>query len=148
MRYKNVLIVAGWLLGAPAAAVRVIDGDTLEIGGARVRLVGIDAPETGEPGAVEAEGGLALALHMASEILCLTSGRDRWGRAVARCWLGPEMLDLSTLLVRHGFALSDARFSAGRPAAQAAAQAEGAGLWACDAEAPPGWAALKAGTCR
>ena len=38
------LIVA--LLAPPAAAQRVVDGDTIDLNGTRWRLWGIDAPET------------------------------------------------------------------------------------------------------
>ena len=52
MRFRFVVLVATILIsgGAQAADLaglpRVVDGDTLVIGGTRVRLVGIDAPET------------------------------------------------------------------------------------------------------
>lgn len=131
---------------AAAADVRVVDGDTLAIGAVRIRLIGIDAPEAGDPGEAEAFGAMSLSLRLSSGILCLTAESDRWGRAVARCWLKPEMLDLSALMVRHGYALSDARFSPGYPVEEAAARAAGAGLWACGVEAPPSWAVRKA--CR
>ena len=34
--------------GAVAGSARVIDGDTLDVGGVRIRLHGIDAPESGQ----------------------------------------------------------------------------------------------------
>lgn len=86
------VILAGVAAPCPAAdallfeqaaawgSVRVIDGDTLVIGQARVRLVGIDAPEQGEPGGVVAEVALGVLVGLEETLWCLTSGRDRWGR--------------------------------------------------------------------
>lgn len=44
--------LSGWIVPITALAditgkPRIIDGDTIEIGGARIRLHGIDAPEAG-----------------------------------------------------------------------------------------------------
>lgn len=149
-------LVAVILAGAPApvsaadallferaaawGSVRVIDGDTLVIGEARVRLVGIDAPEEGEPGGLLAEGALGLLVGMEEVLWCVASGRDRWGRHIGRCFALPGGRDLSTAMVEEGYARSDARFSsAGRPEAEARARAARAGLWACTAEAPASW---------
>lgn len=120
-------------------AVRVIDGDTLAIGDARVRLAGIDAPEIAEPGGAVAMGLLNLIAAMADGVLCVGADPDRWGRVVARCFALPGGIDLSTEMVARGYARSDVRFSAGRPEAEAAARAAQAGLWACTTEAPVTW---------
>lgn len=120
-------------------SVRVIDGDTLVIGEARVRLVGIDAPEQGEPGDPLAVGVLTLLVGLEEKVWCLASGRDRWGRHIGRCFALPSGRDLSTAMVEEGYARSDARFSAGRPEAEARARAAKAGLWACTEEAPASW---------
>src|SRR5690348_9229330 len=43
----TLVVVIGWAaLGTPAAAQRVVDGDTLDLNGTRWGLRGIDAPET------------------------------------------------------------------------------------------------------
>ena len=58
------LILALFLATAPATAAerlvgraKAIDGDTLEVGGVRVRLQGVAAPEVALPGQPKAEPG-------------------------------------------------------------------------------------------
>lgn len=131
-----------------ASVVRVIDGDTLAIGDARVRLVGINAPERNEPGGALATGALTLMVTTAELVLCVVAAHDRWGRSVGRCFVLPGGLDLSSSQVEDGYARSDARFSAGRPEAEARAQAEARGLWACASEAPEAWREIKQAWCR
>ena len=72
-----------------AIVVRVIDGDTIVLNnGERVRLIGIDAPEIGEPGADEATQfvrerveGLTVWLEADG------ADRDRFGRLRRYVWL-------------------------------------------------------------
>lgn len=82
-----MLVVAGILLSllflnkisAPAAAVIVIDGDTIEINGQLLRIMGIDAPEPGQA-AVSSKGrhdmgkissdGLSLMIAKYARVVC------------------------------------------------------------------------------
>lgn len=69
------------LLTGPA---RTIDGDTLEIGGAHVRLKGIAAPEKREPGGTEATEAIRRLIDSQTVTCELTGERSR-DRAVGYC---------------------------------------------------------------
>lgn len=80
---------AALIVSATLSVVRVIDADTLELSdGERLRLLGIDAPETWRPrcDAEAALGALATAtveawLADALTVEVVTDGtRERWGR--------------------------------------------------------------------
>jgi micrococcal nuclease len=122
-----------------AVVVRIADGDTLELvpigdqGAIRIRLEGIDAPETGEAFSREAQAFLrALVINQRVRV----DGRDvdRYGRLVARVAAAGK--DASMELVRAGLACHrfapDSRLSS----AEAAARAEGAGFWSTSAKKP------------
>lgn len=138
-----------------AAVARVIDGDTIELTtGARVRYLGVDAPEaTG--GHVECFGLLAaranadLVLGRAVELGYGGACEDRYGRTLARVRV--DDLDVSARLIERGYACvlappgGGATGSAGDDrdpalddlpaltALQAEARAARRGLWgACD----------------
>src|SRR5689334_1300076 len=74
----------------------VIEGDTIEIPGTRIRLFGIDAPESGqtcETGRQTYRCGqrAALALDGLLEgrtVRCKPTGSDRYHRILARCRAG------------------------------------------------------------
>ncbi len=79
---------------AVAGRGHAVDGDTLVIGGVRVRLEGIDAPETGQTcGGRELSGWAcgtaaldALARLVAGQhVSCTGSGYDAYGRLLASC---------------------------------------------------------------
>lgn len=97
-----------------ATCLAVVDGDTLEVGGERVRLWGIDAPELDAPGGAAAR--TALAELAADGVVCVAppSGqdRDRWGRAVRLCRT-PDGRDLAAALVAAGVATDWPRYSGG-----------------------------------
>lgn len=90
----------------------VVDGDTLELAGQRVRLVAVDAPESdqscqfvdGQPWPCGRRAAFALAdLIGRRHVTCTPTGRDRYRRVLARCRLGSA--DIGEWLVRHGWAV-------------------------------------------
>ncbi|WP_271504989.1 thermonuclease family protein [Bradyrhizobium sp. CCBAU 11357] len=116
----------------------VIDGDTIEIRGSRIRLWGIDAPEhdqlcRGED-SIEYRCGAKAAnaldqLIGARTVSCLTIDTDRYGRAVAKCSVGG--VDLAKWLVAQGHALDWPRYSKGEyNQEQKQAEKAGIGIWA------------------
>lgn len=135
------LIAVTVLLETPdttSRLVRVIDGDTLEMAGRRVRLRGVDAPEIAQTcfksGAVvrcgeEARDALS-ALVRDREVACRASGLDRYGRELAVCRAGG--IDIGGALVRRGLAVA----YGGYEAEERAARAERVGLWAGSFERP------------
>ena len=117
----------------------VVDGDTLEIQGQRIRLNGIDAPESDQRckdgrgksyrcGA-EAAAELSKILAASRPTSCEFVDNDAYGRMVADCYRA-DGENVAALLVNTGHALDWPRYSNGRYAAdQADARASKRGLW-------------------
>lgn len=90
----------------------VIDGDTIEIDGTRLRLAGIDAPELDHPWGQKSK--CALVQLCANQIVTAELHPElSYDRVVAQCFL-PDGRDLAAELVRQGLALDWPRFSGGR----------------------------------
>lgn len=128
-------IMAGVIAGALAAAgadvagrdrnntvlagqVSVIDGDTLELHGQRIRLLGIDAPESSQPcrnaggrtWRCGAEAANRLSDFIASRpVTCRVKNTDRYGRSVAVCTVAGQ--DIGRWAVTNGWALAYRRYS-------------------------------------
>jgi len=118
--------------------LHVSDGDSLTLDGVRVRLAGIDAPETDQsctllgerhPCGREAREHL-VHLIAARPVSCSWSREDRYGRRLGRCRAGDT--DLNAEMVRSGWALA----YGGYEREQAEARARGRGLWSGDFVAP------------
>lgn len=102
------------LAQAPLAGqASVVDGDTLEIHGVRVRLWGIDAVESsqtcldasGQPWPCGRRAAFALADFIGrSPVSCLPKDTDRYGRVVAVC--SARGVELNRWLVAQGWALA------------------------------------------
>jgi endonuclease YncB( thermonuclease family) len=136
--------VAAWRRGAPIVGpARVIDGDSLEVAGVKVRLVGVDAPEirqTCRRGAEEWRCGQEAKARLdelvgAETVRCARVGEDRNRRVLARCRAG-DVHDLGARLVRDGWAVS---YDASYAYEEAAARLAGRGLWTSDFERPRAW---------
>jgi endonuclease YncB( thermonuclease family) len=122
--------------------VSVHDGDTVTIlsGGVerRVRLVGIDAPERGQPYGSAARRVLSARIA-GRDVQAIERGADSYGRTLAR--LRVDGADVNALQVRDGFAWVFRRFE-NDPALivlEDEARAARRGLWA-DPEPVPPWA--------
>ena len=123
--------------------VRVIDGDTFDIGAVRVRLYGIDAPERGQtcdaPSGNRRDCGAWVTQQVrdrweGSPARCRALDRDRYGRIVARCFF--DHTDMARRLVRDGLAFAYIRYAVDYAPDEAAALAAGRGLHAHDLEPP------------
>jgi endonuclease YncB( thermonuclease family) len=145
----NKFIVVGLLLIAamPTAALAditgtatVIDGDTLEIRGTRIRLHGIDAPESGQlcqrNGKDYRCGQQAAAalddLVARRSIRCEDRDVDQYGRTVAECFVAS--LSLNIELVKRGWASTPAHVTA-----EKAARAAKRGIWSGTFQMPAEW---------
>lgn len=123
----------------------VIDGDTLEIHGQRIRLFGIDAVESsqrcerdGQAWNCGKDSAFALADRIGrSAIDCRGREKDRYGRLVAVCFKGAE--DLNRWMVEQGWAVAYRRYSVDYVAAEHAARAARRGVWASSFEMPWDW---------
>ncbi len=113
----RALTIALCLLAAPALAdvagiASVIDGDTIEVHGQRIRLHGIDAPESRQLCRLDGKPwqcGKAAANALAGKIdrrpvTCEDLGRDRYKRIIARCAVAGE--DMGAWMVANGLALA------------------------------------------
>lgn len=127
----------------------VVDGDTLEIHGRRIRLHGIDAPEAGQRcyrGDAAWRCGQEAANRLAAMIgrrpvTCEARDVDRYGRAVAVCRV--DAIDLSAWLVRQGLAVAYRRYSAVYTDEERQAKSVGAGIWSGTFAMPWDWRAAR-----
>jgi endonuclease YncB( thermonuclease family) len=120
-----------------AGRASVIDGDTIEIRGERIRILDIDAPESGQP-CIRPDGSewrcgqqAALALSDwigARTVTCDTDRRDRYKRHLARCGVAGQ--DIAEWLASSGWGVPyrDCRCEVVRDAAKAANLAK-VGIW-------------------
>jgi endonuclease YncB( thermonuclease family) len=118
-----------------ASRIRVIDGDTIDLAGRRVRLFGIDAPESKQR-CVDGTGIVYLCGQAAAKALrgivlgrslsCEPRDIDRYGRVVAICWIGET--NINEQMVRDGWALAYRRFSRDYVAAEDEAREAKRGL--------------------
>lgn len=114
----------------------VIDGDTIDLAGQRVRLYGIDAPEVKQWCVDEDEQSYACGrdakaalqwLVRGRVIECTPEGKDAYRRVLATCHV--DLIDINQWMVQRGHALAYTRYSARYLADEDEAQSNGVGLW-------------------
>jgi endonuclease YncB( thermonuclease family) len=136
-----LLLVSPAIAQSLSGRAEVIDGDTIAIEGrsSRIRLYGVDAPESQQTcedtygkrylcGSKAAEA-LASIIGRNGRVTCHEVDRDRYGRIVAVCRANGK--ELNAELVREGWALQYTQYSDGRYTKdEAGAEASHRGLWA------------------
>jgi endonuclease YncB( thermonuclease family) len=154
-RWRRVLLALAVIVAAALFAARLdplpprfsgegraSDGDSLRLGGDRIRLTGLDAPEldqtcwrdTGEAWACGQQArDLMAGLLARGNITCATSGADKFGRLLATCEMGGE--DIGAAIVGAGLAIARERYGAEENAARNA----GRGLWSGRFTDPRTW---------
>ena len=140
MQLLVVLLLTAFVTVARAEPIAgqatVIDGDTIEIHGERIRLNGVDAPESrqlcdradGRSYRCGKDAAFALADHIGrATVTCERRGVDRYKRTIATCQVRGD--DIGAWLVRTGHALAFRRYSTDYVSEEAAAHAVKAGMW-------------------
>lgn len=132
------------LIVSPAAAQTAIDGDSLELGGKKYRLNGIDAPEMdqvcpdGWPAGLESRHYLALLID-GKQVTCIPLVGKRNGEIVALC--RADGIDLSSAMVTAGQAFAFVPYSAQYIAQEAVAARMERGVHAHHCISPWEWRA-------
>lgn len=140
--------------GAPSHAdlyggAEVIDGNTLLVGGQRVRLYGIDAPELAQtcegPKQVIQCGMMSRSavrelLAAVERVACETRGRDQDGHWIAICYADES--DIGRSLVHAGWALANRRQSLDYVRTEHRAKNAKRGMWRGEFDPPWVWRSL------
>ncbi|WP_323011092.1 thermonuclease family protein [Paracoccus sp. (in: a-proteobacteria)] len=152
---NTLLMTMMLLLCGPAQAEKpsitgrasVIDGDTIEIHGTRIRLAGIDAPESRQTCTSKATGqrfrcGQHASFYLADMIgtqpvTCQKLGTDKYRRTLARCDIKGR--DIGAAMVRAGWALPYLRRGKPYSSDEAFARFNNNGLWGTYFQPPWEW---------
>ena len=142
MLVLHAVLLAALLAAEPihGKVVGVTDGDTLRIfdgeTATKVRLAGIDAPETKQPYSAKAKEALSEKVF-GKEVEVRPEGKDKYGRTIGVIRLGER--NINAELVREGWAWQYRQYDKSKELADAEAEARKAkrGLWADNDPMPP-----------
>ncbi len=97
--------------------IKVVDGDTINMNGEKIRFTGIDTPELKQTcikeGVKELCGITAKQILIDkignNKVVCINEGKDQYKRTLAECFVNDK--SLSSYLVRSGYAFAYRRYS-------------------------------------
>lgn len=151
LAFATILLAIPAFAGEVAGRASVIDGDTLDIHGTRIRMQGIDAPESsqtcerdGKPYRCGQQAANFLDGLIASRpVRCEEETKDKYGRTVARCFVGGT--DLNREMVANGWAVAYRQYSTLYVPDEEQAKASGKGIWAGEFQMPSDFRKAKKG---
>lgn len=139
----------------PSGPIRVVDGDTFEVGHEKVRLHAIDAPETDQLCGSANSPSWACgdwvrretrALYDGKHATCRAVDTDRYGRTVAKCTVAGE--DVGARLVGDGLAFAYRRYGMDYDLIEKGAAVNGRGLHATGVVSPAAFRSTKRAQAR
>ncbi len=135
-----IFLLAAGVSAQTALVDRIVDGDTFTLtSGEKVRLIGIDTPESQDPNkpveyySTEAKDQLEQLIGNKQVRLEFGDERtDKYGRLLCYVWVGDTLVNLE--MVRQGYAMAYLRFPHSRETeflkAEIAARRNAIGMWA------------------
>ena len=126
--------------------VSIIDGDTFEIHGQRIRLAGIDAPESSQKCYTENGSPWRCGQKIANNIskligrktiTCNISGNDRYGRHIGTCFYKGK--NINKTIVHFGWAMAYRKYSTAYVGTENTARTAKRGIWTGPFIAPWDW---------
>ena len=122
--------------GMLTGVVRITDGDTLRLGNTKIRLHGIDAPESKQNCYSASEtlypcGSKSTAYLRQiignNQVYCDGQQKDRYRRLIAVCYAGK--INLNAEMVRSGWAIAYTYYSKDYVVQEMMARVQGLGIW-------------------
>ena len=122
--------------------IKIIDGDTINLNGEKIRFNGIDTPELKQTCNKNNEiilcGIEARKLWIEkigkNKVQCIREGKDQYKRTLAECFVND--LSLSTYLVRKGYAFAYRKYSTKFVGDEDYARLNNLGMWSMKFEYP------------
>ena len=108
---KPLPAVGSVLKGFPSP----VDGDTVDLGGYRLRIFGIDAPDhTGPASEYFDSANTVMRTALTVEWTCIDTGARSHGRLVSKCVFSENGGDIAAWIVSAGYAVDWPEFSGGK----------------------------------
>ena len=145
--FISLIILFSFNSEVRANNLRIIDGDTIELNGEKIRFSGIDTPELKQT-CIKTEDGIYWLVHCGKfvrEILVKKIGnntlncereaeKDFFGRTLGECFVNGE--SLSKFLVRNGYGFAYIKYSKKYVEDEKHAKNNNLGLWAMEFKFP------------
>lgn len=150
--FAMAAVISPFWINSPTSAgevivgrASVIDGDTIDIHGKRIRLTGYDTPEDGQlchrdgrPWRCGQTAALALdSLIGRATVHCEVSGTDKYRRTLASCSV--RGADIGDWMVREGHGVRFMDRQGRYIEAENSAKRSGRGMWSGEFQHPADW---------